>query len=297
MFSASIIWYLFFAGVGSGASFTIFLIDSFLRRFKPQLFESLKALIAPGHAISLALVVLSTIFLVFDLGRIDRLLDLFIAPNLTILTIGAWSLLVYMILTDLQLLLRLRLPATTHRYLHIIVRWMTMLSAVAVMVYAGLLLKSLSSVHFWNTPLLPVLFVLSSLSSGLALVMLIGLFRQSARVPLELFARFSRTHLPLLVCELLLLVVYLFWAMQRSTTAAAAAVSLISGDYLVHFWGGVVVCGILLPSLIEAFAHRMTISILIAFHAIAILVGAFALRYCFLMVGAPPQMLSPPLIM
>ena len=45
------------------------------------------------------------------------------------------------------------------------------LAALAVMLYTGLLLQSLNAVPLWATPWLPALFVLSSLSCGMALVL------------------------------------------------------------------------------------------------------------------------------
>ncbi len=51
-----------------------------------------------------------------------------------------------------------------------------------IMLYTGLLLGLLKAVPFWNTPALPLLFVLSALSTGVAIVLalayLVRLVRQ-----------------------------------------------------------------------------------------------------------------------
>jgi len=293
MFSDSIIWYLFFAGVGSGLSIIVFIIDSFLRRFRPGQFLALKAFIAPGQALGLVLVALGSVFLLFDLGRSERFVYLFLSPSPSIVTVGAWSLLVFMVLTLTQLALRLRLARKVPKPLHVALRWANMISAFLVMLYTGLLLQSFSTIHFFTTPLLPALFVFSSLTGGVALLELIVLLRQPDSVPAALLPHISKAHLPMLACEALLLAAYLFWAFQRSSTAAASAASLVSGDYLLIFWGGVVLCGMMLPLLIVSFSRGRATPSLLATHALSLLAGGLALRYCFLMVGMHPQMFLP----
>ncbi len=290
MFSDSIMWYLFFAGVGSGLSCVVFVADSYLRRFNPSLFITLKPLLLPSIASCLLLVAFGSVFLLFDLGRAERLLILFLEPSFSILSIGTWSLLAYLLLTGTQLLVRLRFSDKTPQILHIVIRWANMLSALAVMLYTGLLLQSLGAVHFWATPLLPLLFMLSSLSSGLAFLLLIAFFKQAENVTTKVLVRLFKVHLPLLICEALVLTVYLSWAFQRSTTAAASAMNLLSGDYLLIFWGGVVLCGLILPVILEARARQKASHSLMAAHALILLAGALALRYCFLEVGMHPHL-------
>lgn len=50
-----------------------------------------------------------------------------------------------------------------------------MVFGLVVMVYTGLLLQGTGGVAFWNSPLLPALLLLSSASSGAALVLVGGL--------------------------------------------------------------------------------------------------------------------------
>jgi formate-dependent nitrite reductase membrane component NrfD len=281
---------MFFAGVGSGLSFVVFVLDSFLGFFKPRLFKQCRPLIAPGHMTGLALVALGAVFLFFDLGRADRLLDLFLNPRLTVLVCGAWSLLLFVALVSGQLVLRLRIPEETPRPVHIAVRWAGAASALAVMSYTGILLWDLHAVHFWNSFLLPVLFLLSSLSGGLALVMLLGFIRQDEGVPFKHMAVLTKAHLPLMLTELLVLAAYLVLALQRSPVAAASAKELLSGTYSLLFWGGVVLCGFAAPFVLGLLARRKLTEPVLAQYSLSLLAGALALRYCFLVVGAHPAM-------
>jgi formate-dependent nitrite reductase membrane component NrfD len=280
---------MFFAGAGSGLSFVVFFLDSFVRCFRPHLYASYRPLVAPGHLVGIVCVICGAVFLVFDLGRVDRLLELLVDPSVTVLATGAWFLALFLALTALQMLLRLRFAERVPKVVHIAVRWASALSALAVMLYVGLLLQDLRSVHFWNSPLLPAILVLSSLSGGVALLMLISFFRQADGVPLRLMAQLSGTHLPLIVCESLLLAAYVALALHGSPAAAESAAELVSGDYLLPFWGGVVACGIAVPLGVEWLTHRKATWSLTAVYALMLLAGTLAIRYCFLMVGTHPD--------
>jgi formate-dependent nitrite reductase membrane component NrfD len=298
MFSQSIVWYLFFAGVGGGTSFVAFVLDSYLRRFKPWLFKQYRTLIAPAHFMALVLVAVGTIFLVFDLGRPDRLLILLTDPEPTILTGGAWSLALFLLLTALQLLVRLRFADATPKTVHIIIRWLTAVAAFAVMLYTGLLLQSLSAVHFWRSPLLPVLLVLSSLSGGIAALLILGFCKQPDDLPLKPLARLINVHLPVLVLEFATLIAFIALATRSDPVAAASAARLLTGSLALLFWGGVVLAGFVAPLIIELIARRHTTWTTASLYGLVLLVGTLALRYCIIAAGMHPvtQFQPPPLL-
>jgi formate-dependent nitrite reductase membrane component NrfD len=106
-------------------------------------------------------------------------------------------------------------------------------------------------------------------------------------------AQISDAHFPLIVCESLLLAAYMVFALYGSPAAAASATQLISGDYLLPFWGGVVVCGIVVPLATEWLTHRKATWNLTAVYALMLLAGTLAIRYCFLMVGMHPDVQLP----
>jgi formate-dependent nitrite reductase membrane component NrfD len=292
MFSGSVTWYLFFAGTGSGITFAVFVLDSFLRVFKPRVFQQYRFLIAPGLVAGILLVALGAVFLAFDLGRLDRIAFLFSHPSFSILSIGAWALALFLFLTVAQVLLRLRFARQAPKSLHILIRWLSATSAAMVMVYTGVLLQSLHAVHFWATPLLPVLFALSSFSSGVALLLVMAFIRQSDGLAIRPFAQLSRFHIPLVLGELLVLVLYLWLMSYHSVTATVAVVNLLWGDYALLFWGGAVGCGLLLPLAFEAFFHNRANWNSLFASSVLLLAGALALRFCILGVGIPPVLQS-----
>jgi formate-dependent nitrite reductase membrane component NrfD len=288
MFSSNIAWYLFFAGTGSGAAFVVFILDSYLRVFRPWAFQQYRFLIAPGLIAGILLVALGSVFLVFDLGRFDRLVALFLNPSLSILSIGAWALIVFLLVTIAQLFLRLQYAAQVPKLLHILIRWLSAAASVTVMTYTGILLQSLHAIHFWATPLLPALFALSSLSAGAALLLVMAFARQSDGLAVRPFARLSRFHIPILLGEFLILALYLWLMTRHSVTATSAVATLLWGNYALLFWGGVVCCGLLIPFVLEVFSRSRTDWNMLLASSMLLLAGALALRFCILGVGAPP---------
>jgi formate-dependent nitrite reductase membrane component NrfD len=297
MFSQSVIWYLFFAGAGSGLAFVVFVLDSWLRRFWPWLYLQYRPLTAPGLILAIALTAVGAAFLFFDLGRPERVLILVTEGRPHVLTIGAWSILAFVILTAAQLLLRLRFAASCPKALQVIVRWATAACAAAVMVYTGLLFQGLDTLHFLASPLLPLLFVLSSLSCGVALLLLIGFLRQSDGISLRPFIRLANAHLFLILLESAVLGAYLLLMAGGTQTASASAARLISGDFALAFWGGVVVLGLVVPLGLELLLRGRASWNSTAAYALACMAGALALRFCFLAVGAHPSMSLGPLVL
>jgi formate-dependent nitrite reductase membrane component NrfD len=290
IFSSSVIWYLFFAGAGSGLAFVVFVLDSWMRRFRVRLFVQYRPLIAPGLIIASLLTLVGMVFLLFDLGRPERILALALHPSLNALTVGAWSLVSLVVLAALQLVLRLRLSAVCPKVVHLAVRWMTAASALLVMVYTGVLLQGLRALHFLATPLLPLLFVLSSLSCGVGALLLLGFFRQNSGNLLKPYVRLAHAHLPLLLAESLTLGAYLLVMSLGTPTAANSAARLLTGDFALPFWGGVVALGLALPLGLEVVLRGHNSWNSTAVYALACVVGALALRFCILAVGEHPAL-------
>lgn len=130
---------------------------------------------------------------------------------------------------------------------------------IFVAAYTGILLMSAPGVPLWNTPILPCLFLVSGMDTGVALVELIG---AACRGEDKLD---RRSHHGLLLATSLLIVVELvvlavFFAAATSgdpvslaaATAADSAALFTSGILAPYFWGLVVVVGLVAPLLIAA---------------------------------------------
>lgn len=173
----------------------------------------------------------------------------------------------------------------------IILRGAILLFAVAFMAYSGLVLSSWNSIAFWNTPVLPILYVGYSFLGGMAALPLVELITGGRR-GLEIVGPVLWPYLlALLVGNAFMLLVY-FWGMSTGTLPARESVRrLVRGKHRLSFWAGTVGIGLVLPTVITAFAasgllgtDTATISLLVL-SSVAIQVGGFFLRDNILQVG------------
>ena len=168
----------------------------------------------------------------------------------------------------------------------VVVDWVAMVvSGIFVVltgVYAGFAMSYCKSVPFWNTGLLPIVFLLMGVADGLALVTAVGLVTGGV----EASSVESVTRVVLIINSLLMLA-YLLNARYRSLAAELSVRELVVGRLAAVFWGGVVVLGIVLPlmvSLASLFTGEVSLPILVA-AIVCHTVGAFALKYSVLKVG------------
>lgn len=148
--------------------------------------------------------------------------------------------------------------------------------------YAGFAMSYCKSLPFWNTGLLPFVFVFMGLADGLALLMGVSLVTND--VDIKTLESISRV---MLVLSALLIAVYLVRAYQRRSTAELAARDLLKGSTAWVFWIGIVALGIVTP-LVISFVTMFLESNVAPLLIVAIIchtVGAFALKYSVLKVG------------
>ncbi len=137
-----------------------------------------------------------------------------------------------------------------------------------------------SPIPLWNTPILPVLFLVSSASMGTAATAV-----WAARIP-GLYAPalsfFTELEAFLIVLELFLLFLY-FHGMKLSETAKVSAKKILAEKFAPLFWGGVVGIGLILPFILEAAGA-------ILLPAFFVLVGGYFLRYVIVLAGIKPPL-------
>ena len=170
--------------------------------------------------------------------------------------------------------------------------------------YTGVLLGAASQVFpLWNPIVLPILFVVSAASTGTAVAVLGGMAwsRGSESEPFDL----KCVHVVLPVVELALIAVLLLVTSGVSGVEASAAgaaglasvASITKGTYAIAFWIALVVVGLVLPlcaNLIEVRLRKRVWNsgpracsevvmrkrnVLTLMSASALLVGGFVLRY------------------
>lgn len=156
-----------------------------------------------------------------------------------------------------------------------------LLAAVGVLVtiYSGFLIAAAPGIPFWNTALIPVLWILSASVCALALTELM--------IHRDDITRFIvRTGSGLKVAELIAVLALVNLAIYGGTTAAKiSGWALAYGPLAPAFWGGVVTVGMLIPLAIGLISWRRENKLLLATAAILALIGALILRIVVIQAG------------
>lgn len=296
-----VISYFFLAGLGAGATTVS---GSVLLR-KGGFGASRFAVARCGALIGPLPVMLGTFLIVFELGQPFRALNLFHLINLSPMSIGSWFLNLFIILSTLYAMTFLPRTASAGDRLSPIRRtlaWILVPLGIGVAVYTGIMLGAMPSRPFWNSPILAALFTLSAISSGVASIILAGVFFRRKSNSLDIRADYENSSYLLVTSDALLiaselLVVFLFLLFGHLTIGDikyAMATILPGGALALLFWGLVVGVGLLIPLIIELFQvlpkllynrEFKTIVPLEIAVPVAILIGGFALRYVIVVAG------------
>jgi len=162
----------------------------------------------------------------------------------------------------------------------------TAVFSVSVMLYPGFLLSSMTPVPFWNTPLVPIVFITHALATGMSLycASLSFLF-----VSAEVFQTAMILNGSFILASLGLTAVHLTGMINATTAAKKSAKSLVSGKYSIMFMLGGIIAGMLLPLCLTGYmyispssAALVSITVLMAIFRLA---GDFLYRYSVLKAG------------
>ena len=214
------------------------------------------------------------------LGKPLRFWRIIFRPNTSWLARGIIFVFTFIVFTAIQLAFSYWLPGSSGE---IVFKTLGGIASLAVMVYTGFVLNSVKSVPFWNSTLLPLLFVLCGILGGFGLSVIIAL--NGGNVPLSAAETGSRW---LLVINALFIVVYLWTAANREATGKKSVMEQMRGNLAPVFWIGIVLLGIVIP-LIIAFTSLITggvSSALLITGVVCEVIGGLALRYCVLKAGA-----------
>ena len=170
-FGLFVVAYLLLAGAGAGSFFfaACGAVCDALRRTART--ERNLEILSGGFLASPFLLCLASICLLFDLGSPQRALLAFCDPFGSVLSFGACCLGLLTVVS-----IAVAALGIAEKFPVLFMRTGCALGVVLaplVMGYTGVLLCDLVAVDFWNTPLLAVLFVCSSLSTGYASCMLV----------------------------------------------------------------------------------------------------------------------------
>lgn len=301
MFGDLAVLYLFLGGAGAGTIAVCCVIDLALIR-QPFGFaagyspgpsaEASARMLDFAFALGFALLAAGVVCLMADLGRLDRVMSLFLSPRPTALTVGSFALAALLVLgSGVSLVRFLYLPDIPQVAVRV-AEGVSIAVALVVMVYTGVLLQSLGGMAFWKTPLVPALFALSSLSCGIAAVFaaapLAGPVNATQLDMLKLLARFDAL---VILAEAVVAVALLWWAGSSPHSGVFASfTTLTQGEMAYAWWVGFGLCGLAVPFAVELVlgirANTGALRKALAFVAAFVLVGALCMRFAIADSGA-----------
>jgi formate-dependent nitrite reductase membrane component NrfD len=293
--------YLFMAGMGAGAYLTAMAAELYNKIiFYP--------LVRAGLLLSGLLVAAGTLFLVADLGagRAEpwRLFWLFSNPT-SPMSWGVWVLSPFIPVALILGWLEVDWLNPPWRIVQwargLAVRWRTRLMqigallAMTIAIYTGLLLGVVHGVPLWNTSILPMLFFVSALSTGLAACVVLS---QVTAVHAEhdgvhlarSYFYINQIHSALIVVETIFIFCWLFIVANGSMTAAQSVGLLLFGQLSPFFWIGIVFFGIVDPLLI--YIYEVVWGKPLAPHWVlisdsSVILGGLVLRYLVIAAAVP----------
>ncbi|WP_025919882.1 cytochrome c nitrite reductase subunit NrfD [Pectobacterium parmentieri] len=159
--------------------------------------------------------------------------------------------------------------------------------AVLLGCYTGFLLSALKSFPLLNNPVLPVLFLVSGTTSGIAVMLLASAWgRHTSGNSLSLHF-IHRVETPVVYAELFLLLAFFVGLLLGGGQKVIAAQTALSGFWGNVFWIGIIGIGIVIPSIVNRVrkpsAHSGKGQVIIL--AVMSLFGVFLLRLFVLYAG------------
>ncbi|OGP62085.1 MAG: hypothetical protein A2170_11530 [Deltaproteobacteria bacterium RBG_13_53_10] len=293
-----IAFYLYMAGMGAGSFIIGMIIHWFVKPTVPITLFGFNVDIAnPALLWGPIFVAVGAPFLILDLGIKKRFLYACLNPRTSWLARGFFILSVFIVLGLVvfgasflypQILINRSAPWLALEVISVIL-------AFSTAIYTGVLLKSVKYIPVWNTPLLPVLFLASALSTGSMGIILAMLGSGLLFPPADTLAAVAHSVVAyeriLIVVEALILAFYLYSRYRAKDQGETSVRLLLSGKLKPLFWGGIVLIGFVFPIVLEYISSCCpSYPELLYATGIFLLCGGFFLRLGVLASGVKEQL-------
>ncbi|HED33534.1 MAG TPA: hypothetical protein ENJ08_04840 [Gammaproteobacteria bacterium] len=299
-----VILYLFLGGLGAGAGAVS---ASVLLRSGGGEQHGLSFKIARcGALIAPFPVILGTALIVLELGTFQagnwfRFINLFKVINLSPMSIGSWVLGLFIVASLVYAYTFLKSdphPGDKLHKLRIMMAWIVVPLGVSVALYTGILLGAMPARPFWNSPILALLFLVSALSTGVAIILLgrtvFGKHTTQNDNQSHDAYLLASSDMLLIAFEIAVIFLFVMYAHLTIGSVKAAIGVILGGELTSLFWVGFVLFGLVLPILIELkyviprllyqkqyeIPRLMEITV-----SVLVLVGGFLLRYIVVIAG------------
>lgn len=279
------IWiYLWAAGMAGGVYFAAFLVNVFGGWKQRNLFR-----LAVYMGVPLAII--GVLMLVIDLGTPIWAWHLFVNfIPVSVMSMGTWILFAWLIVCFAMMILWMverNAAKKTAPNLSKFLGWIGFFLAILLMGYTGVLLAASTQPIWANTLLLPALFVASAISTGVALLVLVGFavnaMTSKISISPKIIERLAEADAVVIVIESLVLIGYAVWLGASGNGGSEALSLLISGDLALLFWIGFVLLALLLPFALDLFnrgkkIEQKSVALALGLSAVSVLVGGLILR-------------------
>jgi len=158
----------------------------------------------------------------------------------------------------------------------IFIAWPMAIYAVILGIYTGILLSAFNARPLWNTSILGPLFLVSGMSTGAAVIMLMSKDHKERKI-------MGRIDILLIIIELFFIVHLFMGFLAGSEVQINAANLFLGGKFTAPFFAFVVILGLIFPAVLEIFELK-GYKVPIVVPAVLILLGGLIFR--FLMVEA-----------
>jgi formate-dependent nitrite reductase membrane component NrfD len=222
------------------------------------------------------------------LGRPSRFWRIFFRPQTSWISRGLIFMVIFVVFGALYLAPDLGfdwLPWSSTSTTGIVLWIVAAFASLCMMIYDGFLLMSGRSIPAWHNGIIPLLFAIYSLDSGIALTSTLSAL--SGRI--ETVAEAAYTDMLVLLAVLASLGVYLLSMAGASPAARLSLRNLLRGGVAPFFIGGTIIAGVVVPLILIYLASsilylEVALS-LIAVAGILALLGDLFVRHSILKVG------------
>ena len=192
--------------------------------------------------ISLGFLALTGLFLVMDLDRPDRFLNVLLRPQWNSwLVKGGYTISVFGLLVTSWLVMNILDIHTAESVL----MWVTALFAILLAVYTAFLFAQAKGRDFWQSPTLPLHMLVHSVMAGTGIFMLISMI-----IGFEDWMVILKNVMIISVIINLLTVISELTITHPTTSAKTVVKMITKGKYKYQFWIGTVLIGNLVPLIV-----------------------------------------------
>ncbi|RYC47372.1 cytochrome c nitrite reductase subunit NrfD [Pectobacterium zantedeschiae] len=261
--------YLLLVGISAG----MVSLSLLLRHYVPSEYHGNNRVIKATAIVAPLAVILGLVILIFHLTKPLTFWYLMVFYNPTsIMSLGVMLFQVYFVvmllwlitlyhdawLTQLETVWRRpALAMRARRLTAVIVKNATVVEnlllvlAVLLGCYTGFLLSALKSFPLLNNPVLPVLFLVSGTTSGIAVMLLASAWGRQISENSRSLHFIHRVETPVVYAELFLLLAFFVGLLLGGGQKVVAAQTALSGFWGGVFWIGIIGIGIVIPSIIN----------------------------------------------